>query len=60
MKKKDRFKTNYDNKIYEIAGRWHSDIILSPVEDQDDQCLIYTAKEIQEFLQTGELEKVNA
>ncbi len=53
MKKKDRFKTS--SKVYEIAGRWEGSIVLSPVNGQDDRCLIYTEGEIQELIRTGEL-----
>ena len=55
MKKNDRFKTNYDNKTYRIAGRWEGSIILSPEDDNDDRCLIYTPGEIEELLEKGEL-----
>ena len=55
MKKKERFKATYSNKVYEIAGRWDGSIVLSPVGGQDDRCLIYTAGEIQELIQNGEL-----
>ncbi|OLS02573.1 hypothetical protein [Tissierella creatinophila] len=58
MKKKDMFKASYNKKIYEFVGKWGCDIILSPVEAEDDQCLIYTANEIKEFLETGELERI--
>lgn len=55
MKKKERFKATYSNKVYEIAGRWDGSIVLSPVGGLDDRCLIYTAGEIQELIRTGEL-----
>jgi hypothetical protein len=55
MKKKDCFRATYNNRIYKIAGRWEGDIILSPVDDNDDRCLIYTPGEMEELLQTGEL-----
>ncbi|NLU10059.1 MAG: hypothetical protein GXW90_03770 [Tepidanaerobacter acetatoxydans] len=57
MKKKERFTTAYNNKVYEVAGRWEDAIILSPVDPEDDNCLIYTAGEIAEFLLTGRLQK---
>jgi len=57
MKKKERFKATYSNTIYEIAGRWEGSIVFSPVDVEDDKCLIYTAGEIEELLQTGELKK---
>lgn len=57
MKKKQRFIATYNNKVYEIAGRWEGSIVLSPVDAQDDQCLLYTAGEMKELLQTGGLQK---
>ncbi len=57
MKKKERFKATYSDKVYEIAGWWEGSIVLSPVDAEDDRCLIYTAGEMEELLQTGELEK---
>ena len=57
MKKKERFKVAYSNKVYEVAGRWEDTIIFSPVDSEDDRCLIYTAGEIEEFLQTSKLKK---
>jgi len=58
VKKKDCFKSTCNEKTYEIAGRWGGSIILSPVDTQDEECLIYTIEEIKEFLQTGQLIKL--
>ena len=57
MKKRERFKATYSNKVYEISGRWEGSIVLSPVDAEDDRCLIYTAGEIEELLQSGELKR---
>lgn len=57
MKKKERFIATYSNKVYEISGRWEGSIVLSPVDAEDDRCLIYTVSEIEELLQTGELKR---
>ena len=57
MKKKERFKATYSNKVYEISGRWEGSIVLSPVDAEDDRCLIYTAGEVEELLQSGELKR---
>lgn len=53
VKRKDRFKTS--SKVYEIAGRLEGSIVLSPIDGQDDRCLIYTEGEIQELIRNGEL-----
>ena len=57
MKKKERFTVAHNDKFYEVAGRWEDAIVLSPVDPEDDNCLIYTAGEIAEFLLTGRLQK---
>ncbi len=48
IQKKDRFE-NRSGKVYEIAGKWDRDIILAPIEESDDECLIYTSSEMAEF-----------
>lgn len=57
IQKKDCFKATYNGKTYEVAGKWDSSIVLSPVEDQDDQCLIYTPGEMEELLETGKFQR---
>ena len=54
MRKKDRIKSTFSGKIYEVVGRWRSDIIRSPVEADDEECRVYTPGEIKELLETGE------
>ena len=57
IKKKDRFESR-SGKAYEIAGRWGKDFILSPIKESDDECLIYTPSEMEEFLETGHFKRV--
>ncbi len=57
IKKGERFRATYNGKSYEVAGRWDSSLVLSPAEDQDDQCLIYTPGEIEELLETGKFQR---
>jgi hypothetical protein len=57
IQKKDRFE-NRSGKVYQIAGKWNRDFILSPVEESDDECLIYTPGEMEEFLETGYFKRV--
>ena len=57
IKKKDRFESR-SGKVYEIAGRWGKDFILSPIKERDDECLIYTPSEMEEFLETGHFKRV--
>ena len=57
IQKKDRFE-NRSGKVYEIAGKWDRDFILAPLEESDDECLIYTLGEMKEFLKTGYFKRV--
>ena len=57
IQKKDRFK-NRNGKVYEIAGKWDRDFILAHIEEAEDECLIYTPGEMDEFLGTGHFKKV--
>jgi nitrous oxide reductase len=57
IKKKDRFQNKRD-RIYEIAGKWGSDYVLSPVNDEDDICLIYSLSEMEEFIQEGDFKRL--
>jgi len=52
MKKNDQFGSR-SGKVYKIAGKWCGDIVLSPVDDNDDECLIYTSGEMEEFIESG-------
>ncbi len=52
MKKNDWFESR-SGKSYKIAGKWCGDIVLSPVDDNDDECLIYTSGEMEEFIGSG-------
>ena len=58
MKKRDRIKSTLNGKTYEVVGRWGSNIILSPVDADDEECRIYMPSEIDELLETGEFVKV--
>jgi hypothetical protein len=57
IKKKDRFESKR-GKVYEIVGRWGRDYILSPVKDDDDNCLVYTESEMEEFIQEGDFKRL--
>lgn len=52
MKKNDQYESR-SGKIYKISGKWCGDIVLSPVDDKDEECLIYTASEMEEFIDSG-------
>jgi len=57
IKKKDRFENNR-GKIYEIAGKWGRDYILSPVNDEDDICLIYSLGEMEDFISSRDFKRL--
>jgi hypothetical protein len=57
IQKKDRFESR-SGKVYEIAGKWDRDFILAPIEEADDECLIYTHGEMEEFLETGDFKRL--
>ena len=53
MKKGDRFQATYSDQTYEIVGKWCGDLVLAPATLGDEECLIYSAGEIEELLETG-------
>jgi len=57
IQKKDRFKHN-GGKVYEVAGKWGRDFILTPIDDSDDECIIHTPGEMEEFLEIGYFKRV--
>lgn len=59
ISKGQRFLTKRD-KEYEVVGRWGKDIVLSPTTATDEECLIYTQSEMEEFLKTGYLKESEA
>jgi hypothetical protein len=57
IQKKDKFESR-SGKVYEIAGKWGRDFILAPIEESDEECLIYTLGEMEEFLETEYFKRV--
>ena len=55
MKKGDKLNTKHGT--YEIAGKWSGAWVLSPTSDKDNECLIYTAGEIEELINSGIFEQ---
>lgn len=53
VKKGDRFKTNYSNETFEVAGKWLGDYVFAPVGSDLQECLIYSAGDVEELLETG-------
>lgn len=50
IKKGDQFKAAYSNKTYKVVGKWGGNLVLAPVEKDNDECLIYSAEEIEEMV----------
>jgi hypothetical protein len=57
IKKKERFESKR-GKVYEIAGKWGSDYVLSPVNKDDDSCLVYSNGEMEEFIRSGDFKRL--
>ena len=51
--KGDRFSATYSSQTYEIAGKWCGNLVLAPINAGDEECLIYSAGEIEELLNLG-------
>lgn len=59
MRKGDFFISRAKEQIYQIAGRWGKDVVLVPVDDSDEQVLIYTASELEELIGIGQFAKLH-
>jgi hypothetical protein len=57
IKKKERFESKR-GKVYEIAGKWGRDYVLSPVNKDDDSCLVYSNGEMEEFIRSGDFKRL--
>jgi len=53
MNKGDRFNATYSSQTYEIVGKWCGSLVLAPTKTGDEECLIYSAGEMEELLATG-------
>ena len=52
IQKGDRFQATYSKQRYVIVGRWSSNLVLAPTAKDNDECLIYSADEIEELVNT--------
>jgi hypothetical protein len=57
IKRKDIFITKRGKKAYEVVGRTGRDIVLAPLDEKDEECLIYSENEILEIFETEEDKK---
>ena len=51
MKKRDRLELKNSGKIYEVSGYWCEDMVLTPLDDKDEECLVYSLAEAKELFQ---------
>ena len=57
IKKGDRFRTNYSNQAYQVAGRWGRDIVLAPVNTYDEDALFTQPARLRNFSRKADLSK---
>lgn len=48
--KGDQFKAAYGNRTYKVVGKWGGNLVLAPTGPDNDECLIYSAEEIDEMV----------
>lgn len=58
MKKGDMFITKNKDKFYKFVGRAGIDVVLSPMEESDEQVLIYTPAEFEKLVAYGHFRKL--
>lgn len=54
IKRKDILITKRGKKAYEVVGRTGRDIVLAPLDENDEECLIYSENEILEIFESKE------
>lgn len=62
MKKGDIFKFRNQESFYKIVGYFGRDLVLAPMNENENQVLVYTQSEMKDFISTGyfsKLHKVN-
>jgi len=52
IQKGDRFKATYSKQSYVIVGKWGGNLVLAPTAKDNDECLIYSADEIEGLVNT--------
>ena len=50
IKKGDQFYATYSKQTYQIAGKWGGNWVLAPMDQDNNECLIYMAEEIEEMV----------
>ena len=52
IQKGDLFQATYSKQRYVIVGKWGGTLVLAPTAKDNDECLIYSADEIEELVNT--------
>lgn len=52
IQKGDLFQATYSKQRYVIVGKWGGSLVLAPTAKDNDECLIYSADEIEELVNT--------
>jgi hypothetical protein len=55
LNKTDIVNFKWSEGNYEVVGKWLGDYVFSPVNEDDDQCLVYSEGDIKEFYETGKI-----
>ena len=50
IQKGDRFLATYSKQTYQIVGKWGGNWVLAPVDEDNNDCLMYLAEEIEELV----------
>lgn len=53
--KGDTFWATYSDQDYVIVGKWHGNFVLASVKPDNDECLFYSANEIEELVNNSTL-----
>ena len=52
IQKGDLFNATYSKQSCVIVGKWGGNLVLAPTAKDNDECLIYSAGEIEELVNT--------
>lgn len=58
LKKQDLIQTIFNGRDFKLVGKWRGNLVFSPVDSDEDECLVYTPNEVAELLETGEFRRV--
>ena len=50
IQKGDLFLATYSEQTYQIAGKWGGNWVLAPVDQDNNDCLMYLTEEIEELV----------